>query len=465
MAIPDGWLGSPDTWVELAAVLRAAGEFGLDTEFSGVQLDKQSPVGRAAIHVWSVAIATPRQDPRGFHRCRAWVLPSAALACPELRAVLEDPGVTKAVHNQSVDAHALRNHGVQLRGAVNTLGLVRWKMPGLINQAGRFALKPLMVSLLGRAPVCSFKELVSYDRMIFVSSWKKVTRRVCACGVDGCRKKLGHGKTEVTEDVEVVREKRDRGEYRLEDIVDGHERWELLLLYAADDAVAALQVKELCDEVIDHPAPWPYGGGRPGFSQAVEESVIEMEAVGFHVDVEWCRVTAARAEADELAELAFLRRWFRANVAQEDPEYRLEDADIDAIWSSPVQLVPFFDSFGFPRSPVWGKGRVKPGDVKMDATALGWIADNHPESAQLIEHLIHLKRIRSGKKYLVKLRDSGGKVHPICGPAGDEDERSGAVTGRLGVKGELEAQQLPKEGEKDLYEIRRAIVAWNGTAG
>jgi hypothetical protein len=118
-----------------------------------------------------------------------------------------------------------------------------------------------------------------------------------------------------------------------------------------------------------------------------------------------------------------------------------------------------FDELGFPRSPIWKKGRVKRGEVKMDGDAMAWIAKNHPPAKQLVGLCLQLQRIRSGLKYLVKLRDSGGWVNPICGPAGDEDDRAGAVTGRLGIKGELEAQQLPKEGEKDLYEIRKAIIA------
>ena len=71
----------------------------------------------------------------------------------------------------------------------------------------------------------------------------------------------------------------------------------------------------------------------------------------------------------------------------------------------------------------------------------------------------HLQRIRNGKKYLQKMRDSGGWVYPITGPAGDNDERSGAVTGRLAIKGALESQQLPSKEEKDLYHIRKGIAA------
>jgi len=118
-----------------------------------------------------------------------------------------------------------------------------------------------------------------------------------------------------------------------------------------------------------------------------------------------------------------------------------------------------FEQLGFPPSPIWKKGRVKQGKAKLDATALEWIGKHHPPAKQVVRHLLELGKIRSSKKYLIKLRDSGGAVHPICGPAGDDDDRAGAVTGRLGIKGEFEAQQLPSREDKDLYKLRRAVVA------
>jgi hypothetical protein len=114
---------------------------------------------------------------------------------------------------------------------------------------------------------------------------------------------------------------------------------------------------------------------------------------------------------------------------------------------------------GFPRSPVWAKGRVKRGDVKMDHAAMKWIGAHHSGALQLTKLLLRLQRIRSSKKYLEQIAKSSGRIHPICGPAGDEDERAGAVTGRLAIKGELAGQQLPQREEVDIYQIRRAIIA------
>lgn len=448
------YLDRPEQWRELARRCVRAGDVGLDTEFHGVNLKKQSCVGRAMIHVWSLALRSAKLSPLGFHRARGWVLPAAALDEPEVRSMLENPAVRKNIHNQSVDQHTLANRGIGLRGARNTLGLVRWRLPDLVNQPGRFGLKPLMNALLRRSPVCSFEDLVSDERPALVSKWKRVTRRTCSCGAEGCRARKGHVKTSVEEDVEVVTEKIEKFRHPLESIVPGHPRWDLLLRYAADDAVAALEIAEIADNEPD-PEGWVYtDGGRPAFSQAAEDAIVDMETVGIPVDVEYCRATLLPARDQEREDLAALREWYRANVN------RITEADdIDAVWSSHPKKLALFDSLGYPRSPVWKKGKVKRGEVKLDGVAQAWIGKNCDRSRPLMERLLHLQRVRSGIKYLEKLEASGGMVHPTCGPAGDADERAGAVTGRLGVKGELEAQQLPSIEEKDLYSIRKALTS------
>lgn len=463
------YLDTEAEWDELVEVVRAARVAGLDTEFYGVDPSEQSCVGRARVHVWSVAVRTKRLSPLGFHYCRGWCLPARALDHPPIRQLLEGRGgaVRWEVHNQSVDQHALLNHGIQLRGARNTLGLVRWSHPGLINLPGRFKLKALMNTLLHRNPVATFKQVVGYTRVETVAKTKMATVKRCVCGEEGCRKRKGHEKIETEEEVTTYRERTVKDEYPLETIVPGHPRWELLVKYAIEDAVAALQIAEVAESAED-PAPWPYSTPeRPSFSQELEDAVIAMEQVGFHVDVEWCRETAERASADEEKELSWLFRWFVANAPYYGPHHRTKGISskqakkhgVDSIWSSPAKKLALFDALGFPRSPIWAKGKVKRGEAKLDWKAMGWIANNCPEAKQVCDHLNKLQKIRSGKKYLVKLRDSGGKVHPICGPAGDDDDRSGAVTGRLGIKGELEAQQLPKRDGKDFYLVRKAIIA------
>jgi hypothetical protein len=503
------YLSKPGQWVKMVEFVRAAGVCGLDTEFYGMDPSKESCVKKAKIHVWSIAIRTDKMGPRGFKLCRGWCLPVEALEHPDVKALLEDKTIQKEVHNQPVDSHSLLNHGIRLRGGRNTLDYVKWQLPGLINTNGRFKLKALMNSLLGRDPICTFNQLVTYERLIQVPYTVKKKLKGCSCGVPKCRVRkasterrngvlvnVTHDKTTTHTEVVKYREKKEAAKYALEDIVPGHPRWDLLVAYSIEDSVAALQIAEVAEATAD-PAPWPYNpdngagpapgrpqrkaglaagnpernGERPKFSQAVVESIIKMEQTGFPRDKEFCAAGLKVAAGDEEKVLNWLYKWYVVNSGTFGPHGRRlkvkttksgkvsVPCGTDGIWTSGPKKLKLFDSLGFPRSPVWAKGKVKEGKSKLDWAAMRWISTNHPPSRQLIEKLLLLGRIRSGKKYLQKLHDAEEIVHPICGPAGDEDERSGAVTGRLGIKGQLEAQQLPKAGEKDLYQVRRAIIA------
>jgi hypothetical protein len=460
--LDDNYLDSPEQWDILAAVLRLAGRVGLDTEFYGLDVRKESCVGRARVHVWSVAVRAAKRSPLGFHIARGWVLPVEALNHASLKAVLENEAITKYVHNQPVDDHAIHNHGVDLVGCTDTLNLARWMWPWLTT-AGGFGLKNLMVMKLRRNPVCEYVDVVNDVRTITVTKQKKATKTVCSCGAAGCKKRKPepdrrHDKSKVEVLTETIEEKQERYQHPLESIVPGHPRWELLVKYAAEDAVAALEAAELMEKQ-KAPAPFPYGKAeaRPAFNQNVCNAIVKMEREGFPVDVPWCTSQAERAAADAEKELVWLHAWYVVNGAVVHGPHRREE--VDGIWSSPKQLLAMFDELDFPRSPIWKKGKVKNGESKLDATALKWIGKNCSGARQLVDHLLHLKRIRSGMKYLVKLRDSGGWVNPICGPAGDADDRNGAITGRLGIKGTLEAQQLPTREEVDIYQVRKAIVA------
>lgn len=483
------YLDKPNQWDQLVTLIRKKGVIGLDTEFYNVDPAKQSCFGRARIHVWSIAVRTSKLDRRGYSVCRGWMLPAAALDYPPLREVLEDSSIRKEIHNESVDKHSAKNHKIEIRGARDTLNYAKWKRPELINLPGRFKLKNLMWALLRKKPVCTFKELVSDEREIQVPYQKfRTVKGCCSCGVEKCNKRkptitmtpmgvkvVPHLRTKSKEEFTAYRTKKEKFKHPLESIVPGHPRFALLIKYTIEDAVCALQVAEIADETKD-PAPWPYAFGldsqsRPSYNQEVVESIIEMEQVGFPRDLDFCTKTAKQAEEDEEKVLDWLYRWYVANSRVMGPHGRVlktkktkagkisVTSGTDGIWSSVKKKLKLFDAKGYPRSPIWQKGKVKAGKAKLDQTALKWIAENHEPAKPLIDKLLLLGRIRNGKKYLVKLRDAADIVHPICGGAGDEDERSGAVTGRLGIKGELEAQQLPKPGKKDMYNVRRAIIA------
>lgn len=454
------FLDSPEQWDELAALATKAGAIGLDSEFHGVQLKSQSAVGRARIHVWSVALRTKRVSPVGYHFTRNWVLPAEALDHPALRAMLSDSAVLKYTHNLPVDTHAFANHGIALGGGVNTLDMARWAWPGLVND-GYFGLKNLMVKKLRINVVDRFRSVVGYEREERITKIKRSTITTCSCGEERCRRRKGHTKTKTTIEVPYVRVRTVHDDYPLESIVPGHERWERLVEYAAADSGAPLQVAELC--AAANSPEWPFGGERPAFDSALSPVIAEMEETGLTIDTDWAATTMAKAEADEAAALKWLRRWVELNGS---PEVRVGKKVLTEycpkLWTSPERLINLMDHFGFPRSPISGVGKVKSGSKSTDNVALEWIGKNHPPARTIITVILRLRKIRAGKKYLKKMRDSGGTVHPTCGPAGQDDNRVGAVTGRLGVKGELEMQQLPKRADKDLYLVRRGIVAPTG---
>lgn len=448
------YLDKPEQWDALAERCRRGGVIGLDTEFHGLDVRKQSTVGRARVHVWSVALRSGVLHPRGYHKARGWVLPGEALRHPSIRSLLTDPSVRKEAHNLSVDHHALENEGVVLAGARCTLSLTRWKFPQFVSAPGRFGLKAVMDRLLGRRPVAEFLDVVADQRTEEVRRTVMVAATECSCGVPGCRLRKGHDKTKVRVPREHVRERTVKFNHPLESVVPGHPRWDLLVRYAADDAVAALELAELCDAEGD-PDGWVYTKGpRPGHSTAVDDAVIAMESVGIPVDTGYCAEQLAAARGDEDRDLLALRRWYAEHVGD------LSAEEVDRVWASHAKKAALFDDLGFPRSPVWKKGGVKRGEVKLDGAAQAWIGKNHLPARPLMVLLLHLQRVRSGKKYLEKAIASGGLVYPTCGPAGDADERVGAVTGRLGVKGELEAQQLPSREDVDLYQVKKSIIPW-----
>src|ERR1041385_8002564 len=77
--LEDAYLDQPEAWERLALVVREAGVCGLDTEFYGLDVRKESCVKLARVHVWSIAVRTEARSPLGFARARGWVRPVEAL--------------------------------------------------------------------------------------------------------------------------------------------------------------------------------------------------------------------------------------------------------------------------------------------------------------------------------------------------------------------------------------------------
>lgn len=197
----------------------------------------------------------------------------------------------------------------------------------------------------------------------------------------------------------------------------------------------------------------------------INRATLEMERNGVALDSEGCRVAAARATADEATELIWLREWAERDLGLRDDEPAWKSG-IDGIWTSPVQLQRLLhERLDIPPSPFWKKGKVKleRGEVKLDATALKYLAGTNPAHREGILRILKRRKIWGSLKYLSKLPEfvgADGFIHPVFGSAGDGDDRYGAVTGRLACK-LPELAQIPGD---DAYNIRTLFVAGPGKA-
>jgi hypothetical protein len=194
---------------------------GLDTEFYGLDVEKESCAGgRSRIHVWSVAVLLPEKSPRGYRKSAGIVLPVEALEHPGLVMLLEDEEFPKAVHNAPVDEHSMANHGVKLGGVINTLTISRWVWPERATKgAGGFGLKGLMRSKLGWTPPGDYREVLS------VPATPELRK------TDRCWQR-----------------KEDKTWWYLvplEEVVPGHPLWAAFLAYAAVDAEGAASLWDL----------------------------------------------------------------------------------------------------------------------------------------------------------------------------------------------------------------------------
>jgi len=195
--------------------------------------------------------------------------------------------------------------------------------------------------------------------------------------------------------------------------------------------------------------------------RAIDDAVIAMEAAGFMVDPDYCARGAVLGRQDEQTILNNLWLGLAAKGMN------VKRADADTIWSSHPKLTFLLEKeLNLPPSPYKTKGKVdlRAGQRSSDKRALDWIhsrVGDDQTARTIIESIIELRRVRNSVKYLEKFPrfiGADGFIHPTCGPASDEDDRVGALTGRFGMK-LPEGQQIPKDPKKDRYLIRRAFVA------
>lgn len=235
--------GTTKEWDAIAKAVAKAGICGSDTETYGHDVRKSTPTYRSKIHVWSIAVRSSKLHPRGHHIAVGRTLPVEALTYPPIKEILEDWSIIKVYHNAPHDVHAKRVYGVNVQGFKDTLAKARHYLPGLDS----YGLKQLC-RRVGRT-LHEYKATVSVPR--FIDRRKEV--KVCSCGQERCRKRLGHIKT-----ISVIEWKEEKGlmEIPLESITPGHPNWNRLVLYACEDAVTALELDENLDDSIPE-APEP----------------------------------------------------------------------------------------------------------------------------------------------------------------------------------------------------------------
>lgn len=228
---------------------------GLDTEFYGCDITKESPVGRSICHVFSVAVPSGALLPRGYNEAESWVFAGSLLTCASVKEWLEDARYQKPVHNQPVDHHTIRNHGVNLRGAINTLAMARFWWPHRAKREG-FDLDSLGTDFCGVGKTESFDGLLGYDAIDIREHlvWKKR----CACGVLSCMKKKAPHDEKVPEEVMAEWKAKVRRHIPLTDLNPGHPLWARYLAYAAWDAVLALWIYQLMLREGQRGRPYPW---------------------------------------------------------------------------------------------------------------------------------------------------------------------------------------------------------------
>lgn len=236
------------------------GGVGYDSEFYGCDITEESPVGKAKVDVFSIAIPGTQLDARGFTPCSNFVFEGRLLQEARIHAFLESPEIPKFIHNQPVDAHAAANHGVVIRGGVNTLSMARFVYPERANlPRGNYDLDSLCLWKLGFGKTEDFDTLLGYD------DWEpyeeEVTKKRCECGKLGCRKKKGSHGRKMDELVVVTRQKKVRRIRPLPEVRPGGPAGHLFdryLVYAAADAELAVALHQvmLRDARKERRYPW-----------------------------------------------------------------------------------------------------------------------------------------------------------------------------------------------------------------
>jgi hypothetical protein len=246
----------------IAAALRRSSDsgdvVGLDTEFWGVEIGKQSCASRARVHLISLAIKRRPHTlaARPYHIADTVVVLSSALSHEGIFNWIESDA-PKAVHNLPVDAHALATDNCNLGGGINTLSKARWAWPGRARGPG-FTLDSLGEDLIGAGKTESYQDIFTEIRNEVIRT-RIIRTRHCKCEEPGCRRrKLPDHEKFTTETPNEVR-KDVPHPVPLQSVIPGHPLWKRAEDYSARDAWLALAVDDLANYTMhrtERSIPW-----------------------------------------------------------------------------------------------------------------------------------------------------------------------------------------------------------------
>ncbi len=257
------YLNRPDQWSALAALLASTpAPIAFDTEYEIP--DGQTPAHRSRLHVWSVAwpSTSASMNARGVRPAAGAVLPACALQEPTLLAWLASP-VEKWAHNAGVDRHCLENAGAVVNGVRDSLSLARWVFPERVAPGPGFTLDAVGRDLLGPGGGKTEEFLSLVTRDVTETRYRSRTDRQCECGARPCRQRqstpdgipTGHTRREVVTQTPYEVNRTER--FPLSDIIEGHDRWDRLVAYSAQDALVGCElVQVLLPLLAGREVPW-----------------------------------------------------------------------------------------------------------------------------------------------------------------------------------------------------------------
>jgi len=198
------YLATPAEWDWLISVAPDDEWMGLDSETDGHDVKESSPAHRARIDIWSVGLPSHEISPRGYRKYTGYVFPEAALWYEPIRAWLARS--KWVVHNSNHDRHALARYGIRLTHVYDTLEVCRLLWPGRHG----YGLKKLRAEVLGKPERDGFVDLVT--EIVGVT-------------------KTGKWKEE---------------QVPIRSITPDHVKFSAKVAYAAEDAVDAPELREMC---------------------------------------------------------------------------------------------------------------------------------------------------------------------------------------------------------------------------